>query len=337
MVKKAEVFLNYSPLIAEPPVPPKQLYGQACNNDDVTVNSWHKTWVSQTKANKERFGSFKEMGVGKLFNKHKFGPIIIAGAGPSLKENVHKLKDRGGIPLVSCLHNFHFMEDAGAAPDYYVSLDAGPVTVEEVSEGGSKTPDEYWEITKDRTLIAYIGSNPELLKKWRGKIYFFSCPIPNPVVEAELKAIEPFHQYVSCGGNVLGACLYIAKGWLGAETIIFTGADFCFSYDHKFHAWDSKYDANLGHCVRLTDVYGIPRLTWQSYANFKSWFDYVALSVPGTWINASEGGCLGAYPMGNLSCFKYMDLEDVYKMYHMNHHIACQAEDAEQEQKVILF
>jgi hypothetical protein len=336
-VKKVEVYVQYQNLIDDPPVATGALYQQSCSNDTVTVSSWRDTWINQTKANKERFSSFAAHGIGEIWGKHQNKPVIIAGSGPSLKENAHHLKDRGEIPLVSCLHNFHYFEDLGVAPEYYVSLDAGPVTIEEVSEGGSKTAEEYWEITKDRTLLCYIGTHPELLAKWKGKVLFFNCPIPDPAVEKELDNIESFNQYVSTGGNVLGACLYIAKGYLGASTVIFVGADFCFSYDHKFHAWNSKYDKNLGQCVTLTDVYGIKRLTWQSYANFKGWFDYVALSVPGFYINACEGGCLGSYPTGNLKAFRYMDLVDVFKMFHMNSHTKSQALNPEIDKKIILF
>lgn len=337
MVRKAEIILQYQNLIDAPPVPDQELYRQACSNDGTTVQSWHHTWVAQAKANLERFGSFKENGIGKLWGKHQYSPIIVAGSGPSLKENAWKLKNKGKIPLVSCLHNFHFLEDLGVEVDYYVSLDAGPITIEEVSEGGSKSADEYFNMTKGKKLLCHISAHPELLKKWQGEVYFFNCPIPDPKVEAELNSIEPFGQYVSSGGNVLGACLYISKGYLGASDIVFVGADFCFSYDHKFHAWDSKYDKNLGHCVSLTDVYGIRRLTWQSYANFKSWFDYVSMRCPGTFINATEGGCLGSYPTGNIRSFKYMDLDHALDMYNMNLHLKVQAETPEVLQKQILF
>jgi hypothetical protein len=336
-MKKAEVILQYQNLISEPPVTPKQLYAQSCANDEVTVETWRKTWVSQVAANKETVGSFKDRGIGKFFGKHKYQPVIVAGSGPSLKGNAAQLKDRGDMILISCLHNFHYLEDMGARPDYYVSLDAGPVVLEEVSEGGSRSPEEYWELTKDRTLFAYIGSHPDLIRKWKGEIYFFTCALPATDVEAEIKAIEPFHQVVSCGGNVLGAAMYIAKGYFGASDIIYVGADFCFSYDHKFHAWDSKYDKDLGNCVWLTDVYGIRRLTWQSYANFKGWFDYVSLRVPGIWTNASEGGCLGSYPYGNLSSFRYMDLSDVFKTYNLHEHVRATAEDPEKDRKIVLF
>lgn len=325
MVKKREIVLDYQPLIFQPPKPKGELYRQACSNDATTIEHWRETWLKNIRSNHENFGPFKDKSVGNLFGKHRGQPVIIAGSGPSLKFNGHELKNRGFIPLVSCLHNFHYFEDLGVEPDYYVSLDAGDVTVEEVSEGGTKTPEEYWDITEHRTLIAFTGSSPELLKKWRGPIYFFAAPIPDEKFQEEVDEIEPFHSNVSNGGNVLGACLYISKAYLAAGAIIFTGADFSFGYDRRFHAWDSKYDDKMGQCVPLTDIFGVKVPTWPTYSNFKGWFDWVTMHVPGIYINASEGGCLGSYPEGNLNSLRYMDLSQVIDMYNMSDKIKEQA------------
>jgi hypothetical protein len=326
MARKAEITLELQNYIEHPPVQPEQLYGNAAANDKVTVDAWRKIWVSNIRENKKRFGSFKEHGVGKLFNQWKLGPAIIAGSGPSLKVNGHLLKERAGIPLVSCLHNFHFFEDNGVEVDYYVSLDAGEVVVEEVSEGGKLTADEYWEKTKGKKLIAFIGTHPRLFEKWQGEIYLFNAQVPDESYRQEIEAIEPFHTYVSNGGNVLGACLYIAKGIFGANPIAFVGADFCFSYDKKFHGWDSKYDAHLGHVLRTVDIYGQKVVSWQSYINFKCWFDYIAVRVPGVWVNCTEGGTFGAYPEGNIMAVKQMDLKDFLGMYQISEHIRGQCE-----------
>ena len=64
--------------------------------------------LQEIKANKEQVGSFKDHGIGKLFGAHQYLPVVVAGSGPSLAGNGEQLKERGGIPLVSCLHNFHF-------------------------------------------------------------------------------------------------------------------------------------------------------------------------------------------------------------------------------------
>lgn len=336
--KTATIYLEHQPYIDAAPVQPQALYQQACANDAITVQSWRETWVSQIKANRAVFGSFKDHSIGQILNKHRHMPAFILGSGPSLKRNAHLLANGGnlGIPVISCLHNFHFCEDLGIDVDYYVTLDSGPVTIEEVSEGG-KPDEDYWAKTKGKTLLAYIGSHPNLLAKWQGDIYFFNCAIPNADVEKEINAIERFRCLVSSGGNVLGAALYITKAFLGCATSIFLGADFSFSYDEKFHGWDSKYDAKLGDYIRLVDIYGNRTKTWQSYANFKAWFDWVAQQVPGEYINCTEGGIFGAYPEGNIRAVKQMDLEDCLVRFGMTKHMAAQAANPDIEHSQILF
>lgn len=336
-MKKAEILLEYQPYIDEAPTSNKQLYSSACSSDQVTINHWASTWLTQMRQNKEHFGSFRAHSVGQLFGQHQYLPCIIAGSGPSLANSIEGLKNRGRIPLVSCLHNFHFMEDNGVQVDYYVSLDAGPVTIEEISEGGNKKHDEYWELTKDRTLIAFIGTYPELLRKWQGRIFFFNAPVPDEKHMEKVDEIEVFRSFVSSGGNVLGSCLYISKTIFGCNPIAFTGADLSFGYNHKFHSWDSKYDATMGKTVRMTDCYGIPVKSWPSYQNFKYFFDFVCQTVPGIYYNCSEGGTLGAYPGGNIRAIKQCTLADFLNMYHMNEPIRESMENPTTDQKRVLF
>lgn len=335
--KYAQILLEYQNKLMELPIPPAQLYQQACSADEPTIKHWRDIWLSNMRANKARFVNFKDHSAGKLFKSFEYKPCIIAGSGPSLKDNVHLFKHRGGIPLVSCLHNFHLMEDNDAKPDFYVSLDAGQIVLEEISEGGSKTAQEYWDMTKDRTLIAYVGSPRELFEKWQGKIYLFNCPLPDNSVMAEVDAIEKFHCYVSNGGNVLGACLYLARGFLGCGPVAFTGADFCFSYDLKFHAWDSKYDKNLGQVIKLVDVYGNKRLSWQSYANFKGWFEQLSVSSPQMFFNCSEGGCFGAFPEGNVVSITQMKLARFLFMFRNHEEIEDQMVTPEAAEPKLLF
>lgn len=320
-----------------PPSTPKQLYDRACSNDEVTVNTWRQTWIKQVKENRAKYGPFKDRGIGQLYGQWKNKPAIVVGSGPSLKHNVDDLKDTKGINVISCLHNYQFLEDRGIKPDYYVTLDAGPVTIEEVSEGGTKTADEYFESTKGKTLLAFIGTHPELIAKWKGQVYWFAAPIPDESIMNEINSVEPFYSFVSSGGNVLGASFYIAKAILGANPIVFVGGDFSFSYSKKFHAWDSKYDANLGQVIYATDVFGNRVKTWQSYYNFKCWFESRFCSVPGIYINATEGGILGAYPDGNIEQIKQMALSDVIRMYSVSGLVEGQMKNPEEKHNTILF
>ncbi len=337
IVREELVKLEFQNVIDGPPVTPQVLYQQACSNDGITIQTWKEIWIKNVKENHAKFGSFKDKSIGLLFGKHKHMPAILVGSGPSLRHNANELKNKGDIPSVSCLHNFHFLEDSGTPADYYVTLDAGEVTIEEVYEGGSKTPDEYWDLTKNRILLAYIGTSPRLLEKWQGEIYFYNSPVPEEDFRKQLAEIEPFHCYVSTGGNVLGACLYIARGYLGCSSVAFIGADFSFSYEKKFHGWNSKYDKALGYVVKDVDVFGNRVLTWQSYKNFKGWFDQMSMTVPGTYFNCTEGGCLGSYPDGNIYQIKQMKLKSFIEMQNMHELLRGQATDPAREDNTILF
>lgn len=335
-MRKAEIELEYQPYV-DLPVTPQALFQEACSNDAATVKAWRPTWEKNVRDNHIKYGSFAENSIAPIYGSARMQPVVVIGSGPSLKHNAHELKNRQGITTLSCLHNFHFLEDEGAPADYYVSLDAGEVVVEEVYEGGKRTPDEYWALTKERTLLCYIGTSPRLLEKWQGKVMFFNAPVPDREFEAAIEEIEPFHMMVSSGGNVLGACFYIAKAYMGASVIAFMGADFSFSYDKKFHGWDSKYDANLGNVLRVRDVFGLPVYTWKSYHNFKGWFECMAQTVPGIYYNCSEGGTLGAYENGNIRSIIQMPIKDFIRQMTIYSEIKEQAEDPKTKNITLLF
>lgn len=336
--KLVEMELEFQNTIEHPPISPQQLYGQACSNDEATINHWRDVWVKQVRDVHKKFGPFADRSIGKFYKSFNLAPAVIAGSGPSLAKNGHLLANRPeGMPLISCLHNFHYFEDRDVKVDFYVSLDAGPVVTEEVYEGGKHDEEWYWERTKDRVLIAYIGTHPSLLEKWRGEVYFYNCPVPDKQYEDACDELEKFRVYMSTGGNVLGACLYFAKAWLGCNPIAFVGADFCFSYTKKFHGWDSKYDKTMGHVVKAWDVFGNKVSTWQSYANFKAYFEAMACNVLGIYVNCSEGGTLGSYPEGNIAAIKQMRLAQFLDMYLMPNHIAEQATNPEEAEKKLLF
>ncbi len=112
---------------------------------------------------------------------------------------------------------------------------------------------------------------------------------------------------------------------MGANPIVFIGADFSFGYERssqtgnpKFHSWDSKYDASLGNFLITTDVFGNKVKTWPSYMNFKCFYDRTVIDVPGIWINATEGGIFGAYPDGNIRSLMQMTLDQVFEMYNVS-------------------
>lgn len=319
--------LHYQNYIDGPPVPNKEhLYHRACSSDGVTCDSWLDTWIDHVQKNCAAF-DVKKLSVESEAAKFAYKPCIIAGSGPSQKKNAHLLRDRNGIGLVSCLHNFGFYEDIGVKPDYYLNLDAGPITIAEMCQGGAnqgqaKGEEWYWERTKDHTLVTSVTGHPELLKKWRGKILFYMVIAPNPKYVEAVNKCTDLACYFSVGGNTLGACLYMAKAVLGANPIAMVGADFSFSYAKKFHPFDSPYDQQYSGVVYATDVFGNRVGTWPSYFNFKAWFEYIACggkgNQPTMMFNCTEGGILGAYPEGNIRQITQMTLKEFLFVYNLH-------------------
>ena len=318
--------LQYQPMIPAPPATPQQLYSNATSGDTVTVDTWRKTWIDNYRANKERFKELAPISIGKLFGAERHRAGIVIGAGPSLKHAIGALKENQKlskpVPTVSCLHNLGYFKNEGIKIDYYVSLDAGDIVLDDVTEG--QPSKDYWADTKDDVLIANVTTNPKLFDKWQGKIYLFNCLVPDQQFREETDKMEPLRHYISSGGNVGGACMYFAKAVLGCNPIVFVGIDFCFDYANEFHSYPTKYDnwngAGLGHYITHVDVFGNARKTYPSYFNFKCWMDYISMQVPGSWISCSEG-ILGAYKEGNIAQFQYMTLMQFIDQYKLSEYV----------------
>jgi hypothetical protein len=309
--------LEFLPYLNEAPVQPAQLQKQAVSNDETTIQAWKETWIKNAQVNHKNAGTFLDSHLGTQFGRFRNQPAIVLGSGPSLKNSIEALKQNETIPVISCLHNFHYLVDNDIKVDLWVTLDSGEVTIEEISEGGKHSPEYYKEKTKGQTLAAFISSDPGLIETWQGEITWFNCGIPDLEIKAAFEKLEKFEVYVSNGGNVLGAAMYIAKAFWGCNPIAYSGADFCFDYVKKFHPWDSKYDGKLGKALIANDIFGNKVYTWQSYHNFKGWFEGVSMKCPGIWINISEGGSLGAYPNGLIPSIRQYAAVDFVKMYHI--------------------
>jgi len=329
MERTVDMDFEYLNTIDIPPQSPRDLHKAAASNDDPTIETWRETWIKNMKDNHTASGPFCGQGIGQMYGEFNLKPAIIAGSGPSLANNIQDLRNKGDIPLLSCLHNFHYMVDNKVDVNYFVTLDAGKVTIEEISEGGEKDHEYYVNATKNYTLCAFVGTDPGLIEQWKGKILWYNCPIPDQACKDAYDSTEVFHHYVSNGGNVLGACMYIAKAYGGANPIAFVGADFAFGYKKNFHPWKSKYDGKLGNCLRTVDCWGNKVYTWQSYMNFKKYFDSISMRVPGEWINCSEGGTYGVYPEGLIKSIKHKRLKEFMDGYNLYKAMQFQAENPE--------
>lgn len=330
-----EMVLECQPYIPGPPQGKQALWNNAVKNDGVTTTSWRDTWIRQTEENSKSF-DFSANSAMACHHKARYQPVIVAGSGPSLKKNWQMLlpspteenrPGRCGIKMVSCLHNFGFMEDRDlmGPDDYYITLDAGEITLSEVTEGGEAHDDDwYWERTKDRTLIAYHAAYPAMLRKWKGKILWFTTPTNSHEMGQELAKFVNYTKVpvLNVGGCVLGAAWYFSRAVLGCSVPILIGADFAFDYTRKFHSWESQYDQKFAGVMPWTDIFGNRVWTWPSYFGFKNWFDHQACGGQGgnsqLMINATEGGILGAYAEGNIRQITQMALKSALAMFNVS-------------------
>jgi len=330
--------LEFQNLIDPPEQYRHQARHQAASGDTITSDSWRDQWLRQIKENCKTYNIWKQS-VGELYGKSAYKPVIIAGSGPSLKKNAHVLKDhKGNINLVSCLHNFAYFIDNDIEADYYLTLDAGDITLKDIVEGGKEDPEYYWKKTKDHTLLAALVTHPELLRKWQGKILFFNTGFPDHTTQRDMEEITDFNIIFQTGGNALGACFYAAKAVLGGNPICFIGADFAFSHDKKFYPWDGPNQKFAG-VIPAINIFGIPVYTWQSYKNFADWFVYVAMgasggTLPGTYVNCTEGGILGATREGNIRKIPPMNLITFLNDYNCFKNLEPAIKD---KKKIVLF
>ena len=308
------MILAYQPYVTQGPMSKEQMWSQACSADGVTTNAWSDIWMDHIKRNVKENGADEKM-VSDMYGAHAYKPALCVAAGPSLKRNFHVVKALPeALPVISCLHSFHKFVDSDTRCDAFVTLDAGDVVIKEVTEGGTKSEDYYWDATKERTLVAGLVSPPELIKKWKGPVKFFNATIPDEKFMKELPLATKNRWVYSVGGNTFGACMYHAAWRWGCRELALIGADFAFDYMHKFHAWDSAYDKQFQGVIPCVDCWGNRVYSWQSYQNFRFWTEFQCQGGQSGHkvriVNCTEGGTLGAYPHGNVMWVEQMTLKD---------------------------
>lgn len=290
--------------------------------NEATLFHWRAEWVKNIGENVKRFGYFNKDHAVKVFARENLNnACVLVGAGPSLAKNMDFLKECAGkkIPIMASAHAFMYLSENGIKPDFVTILDASSRWLEYL-----RGPSQGVVLFSDWCCA------PEYFEKWEGSIYFYQSDfdrinsiqgklIWDELMEASKNAIPP--DTVPVGGHVGGGMVHIAKEILGSSDMIFVGFDYAF-LDGKFYPSDKEIDnpsvpAEARNSV--ANILGMPVETVPSYFMFKSMIDQIVwgykMADPKiSYINATEGGILGAYPQGNLVCFDYMALDDAIRL-----------------------
>ncbi len=262
-------------------------------------------WLMNYFANLNAFSTYPSVDV--LKNKFKGVPMIIVGAGPSLRKNVALLagiKDRAFI--VSAVTAYKSLLSYGITPHAVISGEK--VNLEEYFDGGGADK-------KIRLILSEV-SHPEMFgRDARGKFIFYSPFLALSLQQASLWGSKSF---VSIGGSVTTA-MFDMGVMFGCDPIIFLGQDLAFDKDMT-HVGGGVYDKQRividkdkgvvkvkehyisGHRRTITHklqwlqgVNGEPVASKYDWVTFHQWFErYTALlkeQFPQIRVyNATEGG-----------------------------------------------
>ena len=183
-------------------------------------------WVENYFGN---IGSFlKYPMVDSLVDRFKGVPLVIVGAGPSLKKNAGLLKDiKGKALIIAAITAYRPLVEYGVIPDLVI-------TMEKID-----LPEYFFDDDRDLRTRLVLGeiAHPELFaKKVKGKFIFFNPYMALSVKQASLWGIN---QMFSCGGSVTTVALDMGIAF-GCDPVIFIGQDLCF-VGGRTHAEGSVY------------------------------------------------------------------------------------------------
>lgn len=166
--------------------------------------------------------------VSRLFKLSRPGKVCVVATGPSLEDNVEKLKlilnESDNNIIIACDTATVALQNYGIKPDFIVTID------QLIDSSHFKDFD-----TKSVSLIFHPTTQKEFIDRWEGPKFY---AISSVFLCGHLKSTESINTLISNGSVIHPAIdLGIAMGY---KEVVFFGADFSF-IKNKTHAhWPSE-------------------------------------------------------------------------------------------------
>lgn len=221
--------------------------------------------------------------VEELSEYYKNKPAVIVSAGPSLKKNMHLLKEAQGKALIlSCDASARALLDIGVKPDAILSLERVIAT--------------YNFFYKDKVYpedVVLIGSAvlwPNIYAEYKGKKVSIQKPdkIGNWLNEYFKNSIHDIGQSVST------LSFAVAKA-MGCNPIILIGQDLAYT-SGKRHSDETEYqkeEEGAKADIMIEGANGEMLPSIYVFKLFRDWFERQIILFPETTVvNATEGGAL---------------------------------------------
>lgn len=244
----------------------------------------HKEWNKNTRLNIERF--HKSNSIWNLEFKYyaeNEKAMVLVGASPCLKNDVHKLKELDNNFCIVCANSsLKFLLRNGIKPHYCIALDSDWIDI----------PKHLDCDNKDITLLASTAISPKALNKWKGPVYFIPYYPKSVEKQYKDKIRNRLGRGVSGGGNSMTEAFYIVSVIFGSRTVIFVGCEYCFDDVKNYYA-DTKAAKQelLTTLYPVVDIKGRERWTLPAHYNYVIWQEKACtdLSPPGYFIDTSFG------------------------------------------------
>ncbi len=231
-------------------------------------------------------------------------PAIIVSAGPSLDNNIDKLKLAKGKSVIFATDTaLKHLLARDIIPDFVVTLDA------------KKSPELFSDSRSDNIpMFCEIEANRIILSKHKAKKFLFSC---HPYVSLLYRKYGKFISYYSAGGSVATGAFSICVA-LEFERIVLIGQDLAYAngvthaggeiLNDEANRLGARFvEGNDGNMIKT-------RPDWYIYLR---WFESSIEKLPEIEvINATEGGA-------KIQGTKIMNLDEVIDNY-CNKNINCQ-------------
>ncbi|MCM0149693.1 motility associated factor glycosyltransferase family protein [Photobacterium galatheae] len=210
----------------------------------------------------------KKKPVDELFKKHgkKHQSVILIGAGPTLEENIDKLKEvykKPGRPyIVAASMAGKLLYKHEIYPDVIVNVDRGKGLEDNNQDLADFFP---FELARHKTRFVCSTLTPHnILKDWRGKTYYANLLTEDYDKIQEILPSIRLYMY----GSVIASALHIAFA-IATQRVYFMGMDFSFP-DNKFHAGmdNSTHEKTMKANTSVINGYGEEVETEISYRTF---------------------------------------------------------------------
>ena len=214
-------------------------------------------------------------------------PVIIVAAGPSLKNNIHLLKDIGNRAIIISVGSAtRILHNHGIVPHLRAALD-----------GGALEEKVFADIDGDECPLLYSPTMYfETLKSYGKNLIQFNTYRANPLLGLIYRMYNISFVETSTGSSVANTIVFL---WLalGCKKIILMGQDLCFTGDKMYAqgSWTSKeLDEEIvsaSNKVKVLDMYGKEVYTEPVYLTMKKIFEDITIWHKNCeFINATEGG-----------------------------------------------